>query len=315
MDVLSHPTWSGGYPTENRRHASTSGSSSRFCGQAAIWGLLLLTSLSTGCSCWQVGRCTDFALMRNARREATVYRGWALEALDCQYEAGDVSQQYADGFVSGFVDHVFAGGRGKPPLITPAPYWGVGPRHREKNHDWREGFREGAQVAIRGGYVEQALGGGLVRGGTYSLAHADPNDLVPGDAACDDSSCTAGDPMFEIAEEISTPFHASRSVRHAGPSDAMDEVPVPNPPDFINDDDPLPGSTRLDEPVPPAPSALGVEIEPFDSFTDDELPNSRGSTGAEPIGSGAATVSRRGATEETSDPFADESTDRDGDLV
>ncbi len=312
MDALLARIRSGGTGTAGPPRKRTLGASSN--APLYTWGLLILAAFSTGCSCWQVGRRTDFVLTRNARREATVYRGWALEALECQYEAGDVSKHYADGFVSGFVDHVFAGGRGKPPLIAPLPFRGPGPAGRERNHEWREGFREGAEVAIRGGYVEQALRGGVTARSECDMACLD-NDIVHEDASCSEDSCTTDDGMFEIGEEITTPFSKPTPASRPGPSHAIADVPVPSAAEFMNDDDPLPGSTMLDEPVPPAPSALDVEIDSLAAESEFDTPHGEDPDGEIPIGSGAANPSDQTPEEDNDkNPFGDDSPDWEADI-
>lgn len=63
--------------------------------------------------------------------------------------------EYVQGFKDGFVDYLYAGGSGEPPVIPPRRFWKSEYRTPEGNqtvHDWFDGFRHGAELASLGGY-------------------------------------------------------------------------------------------------------------------------------------------------------------------
>lgn len=64
------------------------------------------------------------------------------------------SADYSEGFKSGFVDYLYAGGWGEPPALPPRRYrhfHAESPKGVEALQDWYEGFRHGAAVAKESG--------------------------------------------------------------------------------------------------------------------------------------------------------------------
>jgi len=207
-----------------------------------MFAALAIPSIFSGCCSWHVGRRADFAIRRSERREIAVYTSWAANVL----EGESVSDGYRDGFVTGFVDHVYAGGVGRPPLIPPAPYWGVSraPVRRE----WRMGFREGTDVAIQGGFAERAL----MRGACGSCAMSPDSPVVDQE-------------FYEFAADPEPPSESSTSPSWRNEPEPADPELPPMAPEPIPDDFSFGGRTPLDpelivdEDVPPAPS---MELTP-----------------------------------------------------
>jgi hypothetical protein len=90
------------------------------------------------------------------------YRHLAQADLD-QYAASNpecrLSQDFAAGFIDGFVDYVNEGPGGTP-TIPPRCYWKVfheNPEGHDAALDWLHGFRAGAVAAEQSGYREFAI--------------------------------------------------------------------------------------------------------------------------------------------------------------
>jgi hypothetical protein len=74
---------------------------------------------------------------------------------DCQY-----SEDFADGFKTGFADYVFAGGNGEPPVVPPRYFWRPSyesPVGQQMMLDWFRGYRHGVAVAKESGYREAVV--------------------------------------------------------------------------------------------------------------------------------------------------------------
>jgi hypothetical protein len=74
---------------------------------------------------------------------------------DCQY-----SDDFADGFKTGFADYLYAGGNGDPPVVPPRVYWRptyATPQGQAMMQDWFRGYRHGTAVAKESGYREADL--------------------------------------------------------------------------------------------------------------------------------------------------------------
>jgi hypothetical protein len=71
------------------------------------------------------------------------------------------SDDYAHGFKEGFVDLLFRGGSGEPPLVAPRRYRGVGyqtPDGYRAVQDWFDGYRHGSAQASKSGYRQLVTG-------------------------------------------------------------------------------------------------------------------------------------------------------------
>ena len=74
---------------------------------------------------------------------------------DCQY-----SDDFADGFKTGFADFLYAGGNGDPPVVPPRSYWRPTyetPQGQLMMQDWFRGYRHGTAVARESGYREAVV--------------------------------------------------------------------------------------------------------------------------------------------------------------
>jgi hypothetical protein len=128
------------------------------------WLLASVCILFSGCTVWNNALRTTrfepslFSHKHDRRRSMAVYRGWAEEAWQQEWQAvpelGD-RPDYAQGFRDGFVDYTFAGGTGEPPAVPPRKLWNVLDRSedgRQRAADWFAGYRHGAHVSREGGY-------------------------------------------------------------------------------------------------------------------------------------------------------------------
>ncbi len=124
----------------------------------------LLCTTQTGCTVWQnVGRtvCYEpkcYKLKPEEKRECKIYHAWAQEAWSTFVGSEPVAEEYHQGFISGFVDHVFSGGSGNAPPIPPRRFWKIEFRSDvNPSQLWLDGFAEGAQVALDGGYRDRVV--------------------------------------------------------------------------------------------------------------------------------------------------------------
>ena len=121
------------------------------------WIIAGLCILCSGCTVWDDALRTTryepslFSYKHDRRRSLAVYRRWADEAWQQQWQAapelGD-RPAYGQGFRDGFVDYTFAGGTGEPPAVPPRKLWNVFYRNEEGHQstaDWFAGYRHGAQ--------------------------------------------------------------------------------------------------------------------------------------------------------------------------
>lgn len=104
----------------------------------------------------------EFPPVTDARQSCRIYRHWAQhEWQQLESESGESpSGAYKSGFLDGFVDAVYAGGNGEPPVVPPRRFWRVIFRNSAGDNylaDWTRGFRHGARIALDGGYRQRAL--------------------------------------------------------------------------------------------------------------------------------------------------------------
>ena len=92
------------------------------------------------------------------KHDLKTYRLWAEEAWLYSCNEMGQSDMYYRGFVDGFVDYVFAGGAGNPPVVPPCFFWRQSAKPLDSDLDeWNNGFRHGAHVAMEGGYRDQVV--------------------------------------------------------------------------------------------------------------------------------------------------------------
>ena len=137
--------------------------SNRF-GLCCAYGCLLavLCATQSGCTVWQLARRTVcyepecYDLLPEEKRECEIYHGWAEAAWSATIGTQSVPAEFYEGFVSGFVDHVFSGGDGSPPPVPPRRFWKVEYRSDANQYEqWLHGFSQGAQAAIEGQYRDR----------------------------------------------------------------------------------------------------------------------------------------------------------------
>ena len=135
-----------------------------------VWillGSVLITS-QLGCSSYHLAKRTmycelnEYPQVTDGKLACRKYRGWAKQEWQrVRMESGDTfSDDYASGFLQGFVDQVYAGGKPVAPPVPPRKYWRVGYRNangRRAVEDWYHGFELGAQIAHDSGYRAQAI--------------------------------------------------------------------------------------------------------------------------------------------------------------
>lgn len=130
--------------------------------------LIVISNAFTGCCspCYLAGRTligepSRYSIRVDRKRSLSLYRTWAEQewqqvadscAVDCP-----LTPDYRAGFVTGFVDFVYAGGSGEPSPIPPREYWNISqrsPQGKERVNQWFSGYRHGTRVAHDGGYRE-----------------------------------------------------------------------------------------------------------------------------------------------------------------
>ncbi|MCP4189932.1 MAG: hypothetical protein GY768_04820 [Planctomycetaceae bacterium] len=213
----------------------------------STWILLgsVLIASQLGCSSYHLAKRTlhcelnEYPQVTDGKISCRKYRGWAKQEWQrIRMESGETfSNDYASGFLQGFVDQVYAGGKPIAPPIPPRKYWRVGYRNadgRRAVEEWYHGFEHGAQIAHESGYRAQAVvpssiapgsGEGLrLREGYDNEPVLVPEDIlnpVPNpDAAPDDPD--EADPVFE---ELQTP---NESLEQADASDSQ-QIDAPRP--------------------------------------------------------------------------------------
>lgn len=233
---------------------------------------LLLFSQS-GCSVWDLARRTMrdepdcYDVRPEEEEDLERYRCWAVEAW--QSANGSMgSGAFYEGFMDGFVDHVYSGGSGEPPVIPPCQFW------TNRNGDaspsiteWNAGFRRGAAAASEGGYRERvvvpvSIGTGRPQRANVSgqcVAH-EPNrnsdhetDYSPWDV-----SSTESDPV-EFMEAPETSYELPSASEAQSASEAPGELPAleAQPETYLN-------STPW-----PEPESRTIELDPDEQFESD----------------------------------------------
>lgn len=217
----------------------------------------ILLLLAVGCSPYQLakrtlyGELAEYPRVTEGRLACQQYERWAkAEWQRIVAESGAVySADYASGFLQGFVDQVFAGGKAQAPPVPPRKYWRMGYRNeqgRQAIQNWYNGFEHGARVAQENGYRERAT---------------IPSSLFMSDGTASDGAWQTLPPGS--ATGLNDPAQADRAVpsEAIGPEIAPPAIPSPAGPTS-------PDSTPLDslpETIQPAPqSDLPTPDELFD---------------------------------------------------
>ncbi len=204
--------------------------------------LLLGIAQAAGCCspCFLAGRTligepSRYSVRVDRKRSLTLYRTWAEQHW--QQEAGScasdcpLTADYHAGFVTGFVDYVYAGGSGEPSPVPPREYWKVSqssPQGKQRVNQWFAGYRHGARLAHEGGYREA---------GTIQLSLAESSENVPWEPTSGETA-TATTPQ---EESLPTPKTENQPANR--PTPPLRSRPE-TPPNGITPDNPF----REDEP-------------------------------------------------------------------
>jgi hypothetical protein len=177
-------------------------------------------------------------------------RRWAQEAWTKQQQVQPVeaSADYADGFVDGFSEFLYAGGNGDPPVLPPKKYRHLRyqtPEGYQAIEDWFAGYRHGVAVAKEKGFRELVTGPSSLR--TAATTGQVPNGMVLNQA-----------PNFQLIGEGVSPGASGETV---SPKAATGPSPVKI----------LPPPTILPLPQGPPPAQLG-EPAPFRSDPGSSIP-------------------------------------------
>jgi hypothetical protein len=81
----------------------------------------------------------------------------AWDKLQEQEPGCEYSNDFRLGFLDGYADYLYAGGKGNPPPVPPRWYWRAENETFDGHaaiNDWFEGFRRGAAAAKASGYRE-----------------------------------------------------------------------------------------------------------------------------------------------------------------
>ncbi len=95
---------------------------------------------------------------------------WARDAWDKERESLKPlkpSHDYADGFIEGFQNYLYAGGNGEPPVLPPERYRKPHYQNPDGYHaiaDWFAGYRRGATAAKEQGFRDLITGPSSLRG-------------------------------------------------------------------------------------------------------------------------------------------------------
>jgi hypothetical protein len=241
----------------------------------------------------------EYPRVTDGRDACQQYQRWAKQEwaqIESTQPADSRSDDYASGFIQGFVDQVYAGGKAQAPPIPPRKYWRIGyrnPHGREAVENWYRGFQHGAQVAQEKGYRQQAIipSSVLLNGPTQAVPeHGDPQLSTSG-------------PLYL---EEPTPTDAS-------PESALPATSDPNTSLVPGSDEglvPIPAGQALKQAVPGtlAPSILAQEDTPAESaqppsavlaLENPRLPESASGTANDPAGglAGIPTVAQAAYTE------------------
>ena len=201
---------------------------------------LLWVTCSVGCSPWQLARRTLFRELNayprvtDGRLACAQYKLWAKkEWTEIVAETGETySNDYASGFLQGFVDQVDAGGKIQPPPMPPRRYWRLQYRNkhgRRAIENYYNGFEHGARVAYDNGYRERAtipsslyMADAAAAPGTMTQESVDgalevptPNELIP--------------PEASSVEPSNSPTTPSGEQEEASPSEGQIPDPAPLP--------------------------------------------------------------------------------------
>ena len=199
-----------------------------------------------GCSVWHLAHRTmyselsQYPLVTDGKLSNRQYLRWAKDEwqrVANSAEGAHLSSDYGSGFLQGFVDQVYAGGKVRIPAMPPRKYWRIGYRNERGQRaidDWYEGFRHGASVAKEGGYRDQAV--------IPSSLWAHPNEGLDEYLPLNESD----------AESVSP-----GEIEYVEPSPA-EALPTPA--------EPMPSATDLDLAPPPPTPPEGLSLDQIEDL-------------------------------------------------
>jgi hypothetical protein len=124
-------------------------------------------------------------------RETARNREWAEAALQtacAQGKLGGISEDFASGFKDGFVEYLFRGGEGLPPLVAPYRYRNIryqNPQGYQAIQDWFTGFRVGAATARDSGARKWITGPSSLQSEHHDVPHQEVLVRPPSPAGID----------------------------------------------------------------------------------------------------------------------------------
>ncbi len=250
-----------------------------------FWISTILLFSQSGCSVWDLARRTMrdepdcYDVRPEEEEDLERYRCWAVEAW--QSAGGSLgSGAFYEGFLDGFVDHVYSGGNGEPPVIPPCQFW------TNKNVDasasiteWNAGFRRGAAAASEGGYRDRVVVPVSINSGRPQRPNVsgqcvanepDRNSDHETDYSPWDMSSTESDPV-EFMEAPETGYELPNTVDAQGTSEAPGELPASE----------AQAESYLDSTPWPEPESQTIELDPDEQVESDgpTLGNPNGSYG------------------------------------
>jgi len=130
-------------------------------GSKPIWAIIFLALLNSGCSCFMtyaVENLTHYPLdevdefAEHQRNTVLGHAAWRQIEEACPGQPS--SHDYKKGFIKGYADYLYYGGKGDPPAFPPWHYQTIHtqtPQGYLKAEDWFAGWRHGAEVAQQSG--------------------------------------------------------------------------------------------------------------------------------------------------------------------
>ena len=233
-----------------------------------------------GCSPVQLAKRTlhyelnQFPRLTDGKISCRQYKRWAQEEWElavAESPGAALSPDYESGFLQGFVDHVFAGGRVVPPAMPPRRYWRLPYRNeqgQEAIRQWYAGFEHGARVAQDKGYRELAvIPSSLFSGPMIAQEAGMEIDLDHGMDLEEPTPALPIDPDAAL-EELRVPSEADNAAADF-PAYSPGGLPLPATDQAV----PAPRGATADGPTPSIQLATHQQVEPTVTEELHEEPN------------------------------------------
>jgi hypothetical protein len=200
-----------------------------------------------------VGEQVQYCVDMNDISDCVRFRQMAESAWKLEKESNPechASADYADGFIKGYSDYLYAGGTGNPPPLPPRCYWKTkyeNPEGHQKVQDWFAGFRHGVAEAKRSGYRQFVV----MPTNSRSINVPQVEYRNPSSPETTGASGNPGKPLPDGG--VSGPGGM--------PADVVPQAPPPTPADT---DLPPPRPAPANEPpaAKPAPAEPGAKLVP-----------------------------------------------------